>query len=226
MKKEQEEHYLNLVRDNNLTAYHAFITAHMRMVYKLAHQYTPKRDDHRITFEELVGDGNLALCESLHQYVEKYTNNPDCKFSTFAYNRIRAALISRLRTDETVEKTEWRARCIHISNKLYDEMAEMLGRSPTYTEFEDKHGKRKADIVFMGRHDYVDTEEAMDLSEDIGVIMEELHEKIEYKRLPLSARVVLKELTNGSTLGQVTTEWNIDRQEVKNSLYDAYRQVY
>lgn len=227
MNRQQEQDYLELINQANMTAYHAFITAHQGVVYKLAARYSPKNSGGPsvVSFEDLVGDGQLALCESPYAYLKKYGPEGPCKFITFAYNRVRVAMISRLRTDETVQKTEWRARLIAAANKEYDALANRLGRAPTFSEFEHKHGAAAADIIFNGQHQYVSDETLAEVQEaDIELSIDQ---SIEYKRLPLSQRILLDTLKNNNvSMGAVSDNWGMNRSDVVDIIEDTVERVY
>lgn len=228
MNREQEKEYLKRIEAGDVGAYHAFITAHSRMVYSLAHNLTPQEGPKvgQITFQDLAGDGHLALCEASQKYLENFGFSGPCKFTTFAYQRVHSAMVKRLRTDEMVEKTEWRARRVYGSQKLLDDMAHVLGRAPTYNEVVEAHGEKEADIAFYGQQHYVPDDQVAEEGEDIVELLEEVHNRIEYNSLPLSTRIVLRELSSGNgTLGEITTAWDIDREEVRDSLYDAYQRI-
>ena len=74
MNPTTEDRLWQEIRSENLTAYTAMITGHMGLVHRLA--WDAKRPDLR---DDLQGEGEVALCVGVGQYVEK---EPRCRFST------------------------------------------------------------------------------------------------------------------------------------------------
>lgn len=134
------------IRANNMTAWTAFVTAHLGMVYDLAKVYTNGGGQEQ--FNDLVGDGELALCEAGREYVEQ---DIDCRFSTYAFVRIERAMVTRRRTDGGVS-TEWLARTCQAARESLDRLqarfAEFgIDRPPTPDELAYVEGTYHDDVT-------------------------------------------------------------------------------
>jgi|GEM_PF-5034009 RNA polymerase sigma factor (sigma-70 family) len=125
------------INTHNMTAWHAMITGHRNLVFTVAHrQHGISLDTH----EELVSEGELALCQAAEYYRD---SQPRCRFSTYAYRRITRAVIGHLRTDGPVSRTEWSARVEKAVRGEADELAQAVGRTPSTHELIDALGAKR-----------------------------------------------------------------------------------
>lgn len=118
MNPTTQDSLIGMVRHGNGTAWTAFITGHSSMVHDLAHDLA-RNDDQ---YPELVGEGEVALCEAATEFV---VGNFRCQFTTFAYPRVRRAMISYQRTEDGMS-SEWRARSVVRTRREMDHLRSLL----------------------------------------------------------------------------------------------------
>ena len=89
----------------SLTCFQSLVTGSLGLVYDQAKRC--RNGGGAQQFEELVEEGKVALCEGVQVYLQK---RPGCRMSTFLVPRIRAAMITYLRTEHG--ETEWQGRLV------------------------------------------------------------------------------------------------------------------
>ena len=161
------------------------------MVFKLATKH--KRSvDHQ---DELVGIGNVALCEAADTFPEKPRK---CRFSTYAYQRIEASMIHSFRTSKGVlSSTEWEGRTDSRKQRQWTQLAQDLGREPTMEEFSFVYGE---EIHVQPTETPVESIDA-----EYSVKPVNGHD-VDMERMPLFARIVVQEVSYGMTSGDVLME--------------------
>lgn len=206
------------IRTGNTTAYHAFVTGHLGMVYELATKHANGGGQQQ--FEELVADGRLALCEAAHEFPGRHLA---CRFSTYVHTRINRAMVSQRRTDSVVGGTEWTARRSKEARRSHAELTEFLiqeeERPPTEDEFAWVVGDTEASAL---RHGVTYVEVPEDLEAPAAV------KYFPWDRFPLATRVLLDEMlrlqaiTGGITLEPVERSLKMTRDELLERLHDAH----
>lgn len=226
MNPTTESRLIAEIRTGSTTAYHAFVTGHMGLVHELHRTY---RANGHAGYDDLFGDGSAALCEAAQDFVSR---NLDCRFSTFAYQRIRRAMVSHKRTDALVRGTEWRARAAQKARKqekeleraLSDDRSDHVG-PPTVDDVGYVFGASSAEHLL--------TEEACIPLEqaDVRYLCQEAGQpdaSLSFATLPRTARIVLYAAadryadTNNISLTEVAKGLEITRPEVVDCLVEAW----
>jgi len=220
MNKELELNLWNSIKNNSLRATHAMVTGHMGLVYRLAHNLKPPQKNGDC-LEELISEGYVALCESVDQFLDR---NPDCNFSTFSYRRIRAKMISYLRTEGTVVKTEWESRVTKRSRDHCQYLFMELGREPTEEEVAFLYGQPEAERMIHGTRpaDIADWDVEIEASNQRKPIDRAIAEERCYDGLTSKQKIVLKAMSNGATVGAVAQEWKVDREGLIRDLWEVH----
>jgi len=100
---------------------------YLPLVVKVANRL-PNNIREKVAVRELIGAGVIGL----HDAIAGFSSEKNVQFSTFAYKRIRGAILDDLRSQDPLTRTQrgcYRSICAAI-NKLTGE----LNRSPTDTE--------------------------------------------------------------------------------------------
>ncbi len=140
--------------DLRLRLVEAYLPIVVRIVSKLA-----IRVQHRIEEEELLGSGVLGL----HDAISNFSRHKQTPFTTFAYKRIKGAVLDQLRKQDHLTRTQrqhYREICAAISH-----LTERLARPPTDQEISDETKISCDDIsmyIGMGSN-------AISLNEEKGV---------------------------------------------------------
>ena len=204
MNPTQEQALWVLIALDNGTARDEMIMSHQQIVSKTARQYV--NGGGQIQFEELSGEGHVALCEAIQQYrQEKRTY----RFGAFAKVSVRRAIIQYTRTREgTVTKPEAESKRERKILKDVERLRVKLNRNPTYEEVSFEFGLAAAD-AWERLHDgpeYVEftnstvTSPPPDLPKD---------------KPPSHVRVLLESLSDGASLGELADEWGCPREMLK-----------
>lgn len=145
MNPTTESRLISQVRSNNATAYTAFVTGHLGMVFDLAKRHCNGDDTEML--QELTGEGELALCEAAKKFPHEAL---PCRFSTYAYLRITRAMVTYRRMEGVVPgilpESEWAVRLAQKARQHWEELVAFVqreeGRPPTREEcawvFEEK----------------------------------------------------------------------------------------
>jgi RNA polymerase sigma factor (sigma-70 family) len=218
-----ETHLWLQIDQQNLTAQHALVTGHQGLVFDLAKKYFSRDGAGQVPYSELVSEGNLALCEAVDGY---QGTQPDCRFSTYAYRRIEAALISRLRTDGLVARTEWQARTSQEARRNFTKLTHRLDRPPTVEEFIYVYGEHQGECLQQNCY-YVELElgstertpEPMISPPDEGPVDDPVEAMgTVYVELPMASRMLVTALSGGATVGEVALQWERPREEIMHRL--------
>jgi len=198
----------------NQTSISLLVNEFRNMVYKIAKKHA-RNSDH---FDDLVGTGNLALCESATKFGEKERT---CRFSTFAYQRIEASIIHSLRTTKgSMSSTEWEGRKHSQLQRQYVDLSQELGREPTMQEFEFVYGEQFHQNVSEVAIEEIDRE----------IYIKPINgSDIDYAKMPEFAKVVIQEIYNGTTsdiLGEVSMNLSISKDEVKEVIKIAAEYIH
>lgn len=106
------------------------ITEHLDLVKRIVYQM-PAEIRANAAHEDLVSAGTVGLVEAAHRFDEKQ----GVKFLTFAYRRIKGAVIDFLRKNDVLSKSA-RARLGRL-NELRSRFRDKHGRSPSTAELSD-----------------------------------------------------------------------------------------
>jgi RNA polymerase sigma factor (sigma-70 family) len=106
------------------------ITEHLDLVKRIVYQM-PGEIRANAAHEDLVSAGTVGLVEAAHRFDEKQ----GVKFLTFAYRRIKGAVIDFLRKNDVLSKSA-RARLGRL-NELRSRFRDKHGRSPSTAELSD-----------------------------------------------------------------------------------------
>lgn len=196
----------------NSAAVSEIILEHRRIVFKLAMRHRPNDQD------ELIGEGEVALCEAAATYPEK---DRACRFSTYAHIRVNAQMIKFMRVDFQWTRTEWEGRKTHESKRLIESEVEKRRSEgkppPTIVELADVCGQDAVDR-------WLDTKNA------VGV--EYLHtapvngHRVDERRLPKPTQLVMQALSEGASVGEIAMEWKQPRQEIEQRAVHGWNTVY
>jgi len=193
-----------LIALGNGTARDQMIMSHKPIVGSTARQYV--NGGGQIQFEELQGEGHVALCEAVETYqIEDRTY----RFGAYAKISVRRAIVQFTRTREgTVTKPEWETKKERKVLKDVEILRRDLGRNPTHEEVAFAHGIAAADS-WERLHDgpeYIDVKPST-----IIVDPPELPQETP----PAHIRTLLKELSEGASLGQLAEVWQCPREQLK-----------
>lgn len=112
----------------------------LRIVNKLA-----IRIQHKMEETDLVGSGVLGL----HDAISNFSRNRQTSFSTFAYKRVRGAILDELRSQDHLTRTQrhhYRLICAAINT-----LTEQLARPPTDQELAAETGLSEDEIpLYIG----------------------------------------------------------------------------
>jgi len=204
MNPSAEADLWSLIALGNVTARDQMILSHQSIVTKTAGQYV--NGGGQTQFEELQGEGNLALCESIVLYMEK---DPACRFGAFAKISVRRAVVQFTRTSEgAVTKPEWETKKECKVLKDVENLRKKLGRTPSHEEVVFAFGNAAADS-WMRLHDgpeYIEVQPSTIV--------------VDPPALPLGTppshiRTLLNELSEGASLGQLADNWHCPRDQLR-----------
>ena len=225
MNPQTEAHLVKQIRTNNLTALHAFVTAHYGMVFDLAKKHgTPEE------YEEYVGEGSVALCEGAKNFAHA---GLECRFSTYIHTRIKRAMITHRRTSGTVQGSEWKARTSKQARKVRDWAEQEIGETLTAEEVayieqigdpSVKDVQRQSDNLESYR--FIDLDE-WDERHDASINLFGESFSVPFNELPLTTRVIFQaalqcfEQTGNASLSimaDLPVMDDITRDEIHNEL--------
>jgi len=182
------------------------ILGHRGIVLKLAKKYRSADHD---AFEDLIGEGELALCEAAGSYSDKERS---CRFSSYAYYRVQASIVKHIRKDGPFSKSEWEGRKQHEATKKVE--AELLqrestGRStPTLVELADVCGEKAVREWYRAMLTRCPEGEVPPIGPVNG-------DRVDRRTLPKPAQMVVQGILDGATLGQMAVEWAVPRCEIE-----------
>ena len=199
------------------------------MVYDLAQIYSHSDDE----AEELAGEGKVALCESARVFVD---GSFDCRFTTYAFTRIRRAMISFCRTEGGLS-TEWLARTCQGARKAEERLQRKysslgVDRPPTpdelayvekpYGDVTDDDVRRQAEHLrgtprFVPLDDFELTVKEVEVENDFVVCLPPATRHI------WSSLMSQMESTGNVSLSMEAERNNITREEVQDRLVGALR---
>jgi len=142
--------------DSNLRL--KLVETYLPIVVKIVNKLSI-RVQHKIEEEDLLGSGVLGL----HDAISNFSRHKKTAFTTFAYKRIKGAILDELRKQDHLTRTQrqhYRGICAAISR-----LTEKLARPPTDQELADETGLPCDDIAMyigMGSN-------AVSLNEEKGV---------------------------------------------------------
>tara|TARA_Y100001951_G_scaffold34334_1_gene27036 strand:+ start:742 stop:1395 length:654 start_codon:yes stop_codon:yes gene_type:complete len=209
-----EEESTLLASQGNQTAIDVLVLTFNNMVFKIAKKHS-RGADH---YDDLIGTGNLALCESAITYGEKERS---CSFSTFAYKRIEASIIHSLRTTKgQLSSTEWEGRRHAVLQRQYKELSQELGRDPTMQEYEFVYGEQYQENIKEVEVEEIDRE---------MFVRPENGSNLDYARMPEFAKVVVQEICDGTgsdIVAEVSSNLSIGTAEVKEVIQIASKYIH
>ncbi len=137
MNPTTESRLISQVRCDNATAYTAFVTGHLGIVFDLAKRHC--NGDGVEMLQELVGEGELALCEAAKNFPRESLS---CRFSTYAYLRITRAMVTYRRMEGSVPgvlpESEWAVRLAQKARQNWEALVDFVqreeGKTPTREE--------------------------------------------------------------------------------------------
>lgn len=139
MQPTTESRLLAQIRVDNGTAYTAFITGHLGMVYNLA-----RRVAHGTSGEladELAVIGQSILLQEAHVFA---ANSLNCRFSTYVHTRIWRGMISCKRREGLLPReSEWQARKVQKQRRKAEHLAKDTGYCPRCQDhlYQDASGR-------------------------------------------------------------------------------------
>jgi RNA polymerase sigma factor (sigma-70 family) len=202
------------IREGNATANDDLILGHRNMIFNLAKKHA-RSPEHK---QDLIGIGSVALCESVETFVGK---KQACRFSTYAYQRIDAAIIHSLRTSKGVlSATEWEGRTDSRLQRQYTELAQELGREPTLQEFSFVYGEEMHEQPQETGLEYVDSERSVQPLNGYNV---------DFERMPSFARIIVDEIQHGASsnvLAEVSANLSVSECEIQQVLQIAREYIH
>ena len=210
---------------SSVTVMHMLVTGSLGLVYDQAKRC--RNGGGAQQFEELVEEGKVALCEGVQVYLQK---RPGCRMSTFLVPRIRAAMITYLRTEHG--ETEWQGRLVAQVKAEDDRISQLMvkrnGRSEplgamTDAEARDVYGDRWAEV----RHESVSFVSYDEATAEIDQRRSAPHTdpatvlERKWDRLPNSSRDLIRCLSTGATVGQVSLVSGVSRETILSELRSA-----
>ena len=204
MNPSAEAYLWSMISLGNGTARDEMILSHQPIVGSTARQYVNGGGESQ--YEELRGEGNVALCEAIEDYqIEDRTY----RFGAFAKVSVRRAIVHFTRTSEgTVKKPEWETRKEQRVLRDVEALRLKLGRNPTHEEVSFEYGDFVAD-TWSHLHDgpdYVEVQTNMLTVDPLELPPE---------TPPPHIRTLLKELSEGASLGQLADSWQCPREQLK-----------
>ena len=237
MNPTTQDSLVQKIRCDDTMAWTAFITGHEGMVYDLAQAFSRGDSDQ---FEELSSEGMVALCESARTFVD---GSFGCRFTTYAFTRIRRAMVSYCRTEGGLS-TEWLARTCQKSRAAYEKLQkkyDSLGvdRAPTpdelayvenpYDEITDDDVKRQeSHLQGTPRMVPLDSLEESSHFYPLQSVEEEMDESFAMSLSPATRHIwssLIKQITvSGNISMSIEAERNdIPRDEVQSRVLMALR---
>jgi RNA polymerase primary sigma factor len=142
LKPEEEVELAGRIRKGDRAACHKMILANLRLVVKIAHDYS----GFGLPLSDLVSEGNIGLMKA----VERFDPNKGGKLSTYAAwwikQSIKRALANQSKTIRLpVHMVDKIARMRRTSNA----MTESLGREPTNTELAQELGMTPGKVAHI-----------------------------------------------------------------------------
>lgn len=109
------------------------IEANLRLVLSIARSYTARG----LAFSDLIQSGNLGLMKA----VERFDYRLGCKFSTYATNWIRHAIIQAIADQgRDIRLPKHKIEEIHHLNRIERQILQEQGKKPTIQELADRLG--------------------------------------------------------------------------------------
>ena len=202
------------IDQGNSTSQEEIILGHRGIVFKLASRHRRNYDD----MAELVGEGEVSLCEAALTYPEKERG---CRFSTYAHLRVHASMIRFKRVDFEFSRSEWEGRKASESKRLITEEVDRL-------ESEGKPPPAIRELADVCGDDAV----SRWLEEREGVSTDHLHtqpvngHRVDARRLPKPTQLVLQALSDGASVGEIADDWHPPRQEIYSHAVLGWTKVY
>lgn len=194
------------IQRGNGTSQAEMILGHRGIVLKLAKKY---RSGDRDAFEDLIGEGELALCEAAGTFPDKERS---CRFSSYVYYRVQAAIVKHLRKDGPFSKSEWEGRKQYeATKKVESELADRQSRGrpvPTLVELADVCGERATREWYSAMLTRCPELEMLPIGPVNG-------DRLDRRRLPKPTQMVVQAIMDGATLGQMAVEWSRPRSEIE-----------
>ncbi len=116
------------MRDNQVAITRETILEYLPLIKKVVSRIFPKVPPQVCDFEDLVGYGVMGLIEAS----STFDAHKGVKFSTYAFYRIRGAILDALRSLDWMPRTL--REKIHMVEKVSEELISTLGREPTEEE--------------------------------------------------------------------------------------------
>lgn len=116
ISKEKERELIRLAKIGDLNAKNEIIESNLRFVFDFARRYARKG----VPISELISEGNMALFKA----IEKFDNEKDVKFITYAVWWIRQAMTEAVKRNMIKNDSEYESENkinIHTSSSMYDE---------------------------------------------------------------------------------------------------------
>ncbi len=177
LTREEELDLTRRIKEGDLKAKEEFIKNNLRLVISIAGSIAKRHASYESYFLDFIQEGNIGLMKA----VDKFDENMNCKFSTYATWWIRQA-IGRYIQDSTrtiripVNLAERFVRYKKIEDKLY----EQLGRNPSIDE----------------------------LAEALEISREKAYDYLLYKNNPASLNKLIKEEDNDTELLDLVKDEN------------------
>jgi DNA-directed RNA polymerase specialized sigma subunit len=181
---------------------------------------------------ELESAGRQALCESVVTFTKSGAN---CRFSTFAGQRMNRAMVSFLRTADGTG-TEWRARAQKQARRARQQLIDALGDEPTSEEMAFYSGVSSSQTVDtqLSRVSLADV--AHELTYPVAVGDDDAEVEYEQRRgkLSMAESALLDEVVemgsysdehgymhyraDGVSLSEVAVRMDVDRDSIESRL--------
>ena len=116
ISKTKEKKLLKLCKKGDLDAKNKIIEANLRFVFDIARRYTGRG----VSISDLISDGNIGLIKA----IEKFDNNRDVKFISYAVWWIRQAMLESIKKKKIMNSIELEPNVSNneiIEKKLIDD---------------------------------------------------------------------------------------------------------
>ncbi|MEI6715022.1 MAG: RNA polymerase sigma factor RpoD/SigA [Verrucomicrobiota bacterium] len=119
--------------EGNVDAQEQLVKSHLRLVVKIAHQYT----GFGLPLADLISEGNLGLIRAAELYNPKFGTRFITYSSVWIKQRIHRAITSQARA---IRIPVWRSQRLRKLVRIHEDLSTQLGRSASQEELADRLG--------------------------------------------------------------------------------------
>lgn len=139
LSSEEQTELAKKAKQGDIEARDKLIESNQRFIVSIAKEY----QNNNIPLGDLINEGNLGLIKS----IEKYDENRDIKFLSYAVWWIRQAMIQMIyEKGETVRLPVNRINALNKFSKVKENLTQKLDREPTFEEVEENSDMSENDV--------------------------------------------------------------------------------